>query len=74
MKGGPGGRLRLLTKQEKAWFFLLCGEQPKIIKLIFLIFIYRPLLALGRNEICHQSEAAQVAAFSLSVAGQTGRH
>jgi uncharacterized membrane protein len=29
--------LRLLTKQEKAWFFLLCGDQPKINKLIFLI-------------------------------------
>jgi hypothetical protein len=30
--------LKLLTKQEKAWFFLLCGDQPKINKLIFLIF------------------------------------
>ncbi len=29
---------RLLTKKEKAWFFLLCGEQPKINELIFLIF------------------------------------
>ncbi|HCJ99215.1 MAG TPA: hypothetical protein DHV72_04200 [Serratia grimesii] len=51
-------RVRLLTKQEKAWFFLLCGDQPKINKLIFLIFIYRHLLALGRNEVCHQSGAA----------------
>jgi len=25
----------LLTKKEKAWFFLLCGEQPKINELIF---------------------------------------
>ncbi|NTX77286.1 hypothetical protein FCL49_10210 [Serratia proteamaculans] len=50
-------RLWLLTKQEKAWFFLLCGDQPKINKLIFQIFIYRPRLALGRNEVCHQSEA-----------------
>ncbi|NTX78125.1 hypothetical protein FCL49_05920 [Serratia proteamaculans] len=48
----------MLTKQEKAWFFLLCGDQPKINKLIFLIFIYRPLLALGRNEVCHQSGPA----------------
>jgi len=28
---------RLLTKKEKAWFFLLCGHQPKINKLIFLV-------------------------------------
>ncbi|NIF48527.1 hypothetical protein F3J28_12220 [Enterobacter sp. Ap-1006] len=26
---------RLLTKREKAWFFPLCGEQPKINELIF---------------------------------------
>ncbi|MGQ8817409.1 hypothetical protein ACUTSU_10925, partial [Serratia sp. NA_13] len=54
---------RLLTKQEKAWFFLLCGEQPKINKLIFLIFIYRPLLALGRYEVCHQSEPRSAGFF-----------
>ncbi|CAI1684511.1 Uncharacterised protein [Serratia entomophila] len=29
---------RLLTKEEKAWFFPLCGYQPKINKLIFLVF------------------------------------
>ncbi|WP_330984062.1 MULTISPECIES: hypothetical protein [Enterobacterales] len=28
----------MLTKKEKAWFFLLCGEQPKINELIFLVF------------------------------------
>ncbi|RNT27598.1 hypothetical protein B9037_016835 [Klebsiella aerogenes] len=28
---------RLLTKKEKAWFFLLCGYQPKTNKLIFLV-------------------------------------
>jgi len=28
----------LLKKKEKAWFFLLCGYQPKINPLIFLIF------------------------------------
>ncbi len=28
---------RLLTKKEKTWFFLLCGYQPKINKLIFLV-------------------------------------
>jgi len=28
----------LQTKKEKAWFFLLYGEQPKINELIFLIF------------------------------------
>ncbi|MDN2470614.1 hypothetical protein FHR07_09775 [Serratia ureilytica] len=26
-------------KGEKAWFFPLCDEQPKINKLIFLVFI-----------------------------------
>ncbi|WP_281074153.1 hypothetical protein [Klebsiella quasivariicola] len=25
------------AKKEKAWFFLLCGYQPKINKLIFLV-------------------------------------
>jgi len=29
---------RLLTKKEKTWFFLLCGYQPKINELIFLVF------------------------------------
>jgi hypothetical protein len=48
----------LLTKQEKAWFFLLCGDRTKINKLIFLIFIYQPLFALGRNEVCPQFEGA----------------
>jgi len=28
----------VLTKKEKAWFFLLCGYQPKINELIFLVF------------------------------------
>jgi iron complex transport system ATP-binding protein len=28
----------LLTKKEKTWFFLLCDDQPKINKLIFLFF------------------------------------
>ncbi|KAB1577556.1 hypothetical protein F7687_24570 [Serratia marcescens] len=27
----------MLTKEEKAWFFLLCGDQSKINELIFLI-------------------------------------
>ncbi|NTX80038.1 hypothetical protein FCL49_15735 [Serratia proteamaculans] len=31
---------RLLTKQEKTWFFLLCGDQPKINKLIFLVICF----------------------------------
>ncbi|NTX81515.1 hypothetical protein FCL49_21960 [Serratia proteamaculans] len=51
----------MLTKQEKAWFFLLCSDQPKINKLIFLIFIYRPLLALVRNEVCHQLSGRKAA-------------
>jgi hypothetical protein len=37
-KSRQGWRLRLLTEKEKAWFFLLCNYQPKINKLIFLIF------------------------------------
>jgi len=32
--------LRLLTKKEKTWFFLLCGKQLKINELIFLIFYW----------------------------------
>jgi len=31
--------VRLLTKSEKAWFFPLCGYQPKINKLIFLVYL-----------------------------------
>ncbi|EGT4252806.1 hypothetical protein D8W73_01735 [Citrobacter amalonaticus] len=34
----PAGAVRLLTKKEKTWFFLLCGYQPKINQLIFLVF------------------------------------
>ena len=30
--------LRLLTKKDKTWFFLLCDYQPKINQLIFLVF------------------------------------
>ena len=36
------GAFRLLTKKEKAWFFLLCYYQPKINKLIFLVFMQKP--------------------------------
>ncbi|MGP3065323.1 hypothetical protein, partial [Serratia ureilytica] len=31
-----------LIKEEKAWFFLLCGYQPKINELIFLVFYLSP--------------------------------
>ncbi|CAI0934232.1 Uncharacterised protein [Serratia quinivorans] len=37
-QGPLSGPFMLLTKQKKAWFFLLCGDQPKINKLIFLVF------------------------------------
>ncbi|NIY49593.1 hypothetical protein E2L00_19295 [Cedecea colo] len=37
VKGRISGLLRLLTKKEKAWFSLLCGQQPKINELIFLV-------------------------------------
>ncbi|MCC7583883.1 hypothetical protein FUU19_10165 [Serratia sp. Lou2A] len=40
--GGDSAPVRPLTKEEKTWFFLLCGHQPKINKLIFLVFY--PLL------------------------------
>ncbi len=30
--------LSLQTKQDKTWFFLLCGQLPKINELIFLVF------------------------------------
>ncbi len=38
LPGPPAGGSRPLTKQEKAWFFLLCGYQPKINTLIFRVF------------------------------------
>jgi len=38
MPRAPQGALELLTKEEKTWFFLLCGYQSKINKLIFLVF------------------------------------
>jgi len=41
--GGDSAPVRPLTKEEKTWFFLLCGHQPKINKLIFLVFY--PLLS-----------------------------
>jgi len=49
---------RLLTKKEKAWFFLLCGQQAKTNELIFLV-IYsvrsgRNSFALGLSSICNR--------------------
>jgi hypothetical protein len=41
--------VRLLTKQEKTWFFLLCGDQPKINKLIFPIFYLSPSTRSGQE-------------------------
>jgi len=35
--GTKSCRYGLLTKKEKAWFFLLCDYQPKINGLIFLV-------------------------------------
>jgi hypothetical protein len=35
----PAGRFILLTKKEKALFFLLCGKRLKINKLILLVFL-----------------------------------
>ncbi|WP_106495436.1 hypothetical protein, partial [Escherichia coli] len=37
-KRAPRRPFSWLTKEEKAWFFLLCGYQPKINELIFLVF------------------------------------
>ncbi|AYZ30204.1 hypothetical protein EGY12_03450 [Serratia sp. FDAARGOS_506] len=41
-KGSPQGAFNSQTKEEKTWFFLLGGHQPKINKLIFLIFYILP--------------------------------
>jgi len=29
---------QIAAKKEKTWFFLLCGDLPKINELIFLVF------------------------------------
>ncbi|NIF49548.1 hypothetical protein F3J27_19740 [Enterobacter sp. Ap-916] len=47
--------LRLMTKRKKAWFFPLCDYQPKINKLIFLIFLTNRLAFLLSPEDCQQS-------------------
>ncbi|PXZ96396.1 hypothetical protein DMW62_16035 [Serratia marcescens] len=47
MPRAPQGALGLLTKKEKAWFFLLCGYQSKINKLIFLVFLDIAFCQLG---------------------------
>ncbi|NIF48003.1 hypothetical protein F3J28_09505 [Enterobacter sp. Ap-1006] len=46
----------MLTKRKKAWFFPLCGEQPKINELIFLFFLTSRLIFFLSPEVCHQSE------------------
>ncbi|NIF32403.1 hypothetical protein F3J29_09660 [Enterobacter sp. Cy-643] len=46
----------MLTKRKKAWFFPLCGEQPKINELIFLFFLTSCLIFFLSPEVCHQSE------------------
>ncbi len=47
MPRAPQGALELLTKEEKTWFFLLCGYQSKINKLIFLVFLDIAFYKLG---------------------------
>ncbi|RZA57472.1 hypothetical protein EVY46_04825 [Serratia marcescens] len=37
----------MLTKEEKTWFFLLCGYQSKINKLIFLVLLDIAFFTLG---------------------------
>jgi len=50
--------LRLLTKKEKAWFFLLCGQQAKINELIFLVIYsvrsWGNSFALGLSSVSGQ--------------------
>ncbi|TBU70673.1 hypothetical protein EG355_08310 [Serratia marcescens] len=38
-----------MTKEEKTWFFLLCGHQSKINKLIFLVFLSAALCKPGNG-------------------------
>ncbi|AYZ32422.1 hypothetical protein EGY12_15490 [Serratia sp. FDAARGOS_506] len=42
---------KLLAKEEKTWFFLLCCYQPKINKLIFLIFYKLPSVGLATPSV-----------------------
>jgi hypothetical protein len=53
----------LLTKKVKAWFFLLCGEQPKINELIFLVFNLVIFARPRQDEVCHQSATPVQPAF-----------
>ncbi|NIF48339.1 hypothetical protein F3J28_11215 [Enterobacter sp. Ap-1006] len=50
--------MKLLTKREKAWFFPLCGEQPKINELIFLFLKICGLVFSLSSERCQPSERA----------------
>ncbi|PHY64702.1 hypothetical protein CS368_10440 [Serratia marcescens] len=60
----------LLTKGEKAWFFPLCGYQPKINKLIFLVFY--SLLSATRHgdEVCHQCQGRCAPLFYSAIASR----
>jgi hypothetical protein len=53
----------LLTKKKKAWFFLLCGERPKINKLIFLLVFRRFISEPHQHMVCHQSEGPDTPAL-----------
>ncbi|WP_330984462.1 MULTISPECIES: hypothetical protein [Enterobacterales] len=56
-KTPPERGFRLLTKKEKAWFFLLCGEQPKINKLIFLVYYSQIKDKPRQAGVCEANQA-----------------
>jgi hypothetical protein len=56
-----------MTKREKTWFFPLCGYQPKINKLIFLVYFLVILAEQVRPGVCHQSQRLPMGAFLRSL-------
>ncbi|NIY48454.1 hypothetical protein E2L00_13265 [Cedecea colo] len=60
----------MLTRKEKAWFFLSCGNQPKINELIYLLIFRRPISGLRKPWGCRQSGASPDGrGFSWKTAG-----
>ncbi|WP_075205625.1 hypothetical protein, partial [Klebsiella aerogenes] len=60
----------LLTKKEKAWFFLLCGYQSKINELIFLVICLSLSANLTMHKVCHQSHGSYGARFFYAEFGK----
>ncbi|NIF31146.1 hypothetical protein F3J29_03185 [Enterobacter sp. Cy-643] len=53
----------MLTKREKAWFFPLCGYQPKINELIFLFSLTSRQVFLLSSVVCQPSGTTLCAVF-----------